>query len=82
MNTYMSMTIKAAIGYLEAFEQAMKVAAMKDDAVTSKQEEKVLKKLNKITDKYIDELKTSLIDRDTFLADNTSACSKWLSAVQ
>ncbi|MBQ3269669.1 MAG: hypothetical protein IJH09_07090 [Clostridia bacterium] len=60
MNTYMSMTIKAAIGYLEAFEQAMKVAAMKDDAVTSKQEEKVLKKLNKITDKYIDELENLL----------------------
>ena len=60
MNTYMSMTIKAAIGYLEAFEQAMKVAAMKDDAVTDKQEEKVLKKLNKITDKYIDELENLL----------------------
>ena len=56
----MSMTIKAAIGYLEAFEQAMKVAAMKDDAVTSKREEKVLKKLNKITDKYIDELENLL----------------------
>ena len=60
MNTYTSMTIKAAIGYLEAFEQAMKVAAMKDDAVMSKQEEKVLKKLNKITNKYIDELENLL----------------------
>ena len=38
----------------------LKVAAMKDDAVTSKQEEKVLKKLNKITDKYIDELENLL----------------------
>ena len=61
MNTYMEMNVKAAIGYLRAFEQSMKAASLRDDGVTSKHEEKELKKLNKLTDKYIDELE-SLLD--------------------
>ena len=60
MNTYMNLTAKAAIGYLKAFEQSMKVSAMKDDGLISKQEDKELKKLNKLTEKYIDQLEQFL----------------------
>ena len=56
----MEMTIKSAIGYLKAFEQSMKAASLRDDGFTSKQEEKDLKKLNKLTDKYIEELESML----------------------
>ena len=56
MNTYMDSSIKAAIGYLKAFEQGMRLAAMKDDGQISKEEAKILKRLEKATNKYIDEL--------------------------
>lgn len=56
MNAYMENSIKACIGYLKSFEQGMKVAAMRDDGLISKDEAKLLKRLNKLTDKYIDEL--------------------------
>ena len=52
----MDTSIKACIGYLRAFEQSMKMAAMKDDARISKGEEKMLKRLNKATERYIREL--------------------------
>ena len=61
MNVYMDNSIEAAIGYLKAFEQTMKLASMKDDGQVSKDEAKLLKRLNKATDKYIDELE-SLLD--------------------
>ena len=60
-NVYMETTIKAAIGYLEAFKQSMKVATLKNDGRIDKKEEKLLKKLNRITDRYIDDLE-NLID--------------------
>ena len=56
MNTYMQTSIKACIGYLKSFEQGMKVAAMRDDGLVSKDEAKLLKRLSKATDRYIDEL--------------------------
>ena len=60
MNSYMQMTVKAAIGYLQAFEQNMKAASLQDDGMTSKQEEKELKKINKLTEKYIEDLERLL----------------------
>ncbi|MBQ8111519.1 MAG: hypothetical protein IJ124_15330 [Clostridia bacterium] len=60
-NTYMNTSLKACIGYLRAFEQSMKLAAMKDDGQVDKVEEKQLKQLNKATDKYIRELE-GLVD--------------------
>ena len=60
MNSYMDATVKAAIGYLQAFKQSMKMAAMKNDGDIDRQEEKILKKLNKITDRYIDDLENLL----------------------
>lgn len=56
MNSYMNTSIKAAIGYLRAFEQGMKLAAAKDDGQISKDESKLLKRLNKATERYISEL--------------------------
>lgn len=60
MNQHMNLTVKAAIVYLKAFEQSMRVSAMKDDGAVDKQEEKDLKRLKKLTDKYIDELEGML----------------------
>ena len=62
MNTYMDTSIKACIGYLRAFEQTMKLSATKDDGQVSKDEAKLLKRLNKLTDKYITELEYLLDD--------------------
>ena len=62
MNTYMDTSIKACIGYLRAFEQTMKLSATKDDVQVSKDEAKLLKRLNKLTDKYITELEYLLDD--------------------
>lgn len=56
MNAQMNLTVKAAIVYLKAFEQSMRVSAMKDDGLVDREEEKALKKLGKLTDKYIKEL--------------------------
>lgn len=56
MNTYIDANIKACIGYLQAFQQSVKMAAMKDDGKIDRNEEKVLKRLNKATEKYIREL--------------------------
>ncbi len=61
MNTYMEMSIKACIGYLDSFTQAIRMAALKDDGTVSKDEEKMLKRLNKATDRYKRELE-DLID--------------------
>jgi len=62
MNTYMEMSIKACVGYLDSFVQGMKVAALKDDGIVSREEEKILKKLNKATEKYKRELETLIDD--------------------
>ena len=56
MNAYMQMSIKACIGYLDSFKQGIKVAAMKDDGAISRDEEKLVKRLNKATEKYQREL--------------------------
>jgi len=62
MNTYMEMSIKACVGYLDSFVQGMKVAALKDDGIVSREEEKILKKLNKAKEKYKRELETLIDD--------------------
>lgn len=62
MNSYMEMSIKACIGYLDSFVQGMRVAALKDDSIVSRDEEKILKKLNKTTEKYKRELDSLLDD--------------------
>ncbi len=60
MNTYIQMSIKTCIGYLDSFKQGMRMAAMKDDGAISREEEKLLKRLNKATEKYQRELSDML----------------------
>ena len=60
MNNYLETSIRSAIGYLGTFEQAVKMAALKDDGEVTKDEEKLIKKLAKATQKYRDELESLL----------------------
>ena len=56
MNTYMEAYINSTITYLESFKQSMRVAAMKIDGRIDSDEQKIINKADKITDKYIAEL--------------------------
>ncbi len=60
MNTFMNTNIKATCGYLKAFEQSLKMSAMRDDGQLDRQEEKLLKKVNSLTEKYIRSLENLL----------------------
>ncbi len=62
MNTFMNTNIKATCGYLKAFVQSLRMSAMRDDGQMDKQEEKLLKKVNALTDKYIRNLEDLLDD--------------------
>lgn len=62
MNTYMQMSIRACIGYLDSFKQTMRLAALKDDGIITRDEEKILKRLNKATDRYERELSELIED--------------------
>lgn len=56
MNDYMESYIQGAITYLKAFEQSLRLAALKNDGRIDKAEQKVIDKANKLTDKYIHDL--------------------------
>lgn len=56
MNDYMDSYITGAIIYLKSFKQSLRMAALKKDGYIDKDEQKVLDKANKATDKYIKEL--------------------------
>lgn len=56
MNDYMDSYITGAITYLKTFKQSLRMAALKNDGYIDKDEQKVLDKANKATDKYIKEL--------------------------
>lgn len=56
MNDYMDSYITGAITYLKTFKQSLHMAALKKDGYIDKDEQKVLDKANKATDKYIKEL--------------------------
>ena len=56
MNTYMESYINSTITYLKSFKQSMRVAAMKIDGRIDSDEQKIINKADKITDKYIAEL--------------------------
>ncbi len=57
MNEYMKRHLDSAVGYLRVFQDSMRLAAMKDDGLTDKREQKLLKRLNRATEKYIARLK-------------------------
>ncbi|MBR0137718.1 MAG: hypothetical protein IJM15_04850 [Erysipelotrichaceae bacterium] len=56
-NKYIQNSVNAMILYAEQFKSHCKLASIQDDGTTDKKEEKLLKKINKITDEYIKELK-------------------------
>ena len=62
MNTFMNTNIKATCGYLKAFEQSLKMSALRDDEQLDRQEEKILKKVYSLTEKYIKSLESLLND--------------------
>ena len=53
MNDYMDSYITGAITYLKTFKQSLRMAAQKNDGRIDKQEQKIIDKANKLTDKYI-----------------------------
>ena len=56
MNTYMEAYINSTITYLNTFKQSLRVAAMKIDGRIDNEEQKIIDKADKATDKYIKEL--------------------------
>lgn len=56
MNSYIATQCKNMIASVGVFKQACQMAAMKDDGAVSKEEQKLLNKINKLSDKYIKEL--------------------------
>ncbi len=56
MNTFMTIQINNMITSLRLFEDALKLAALKDDGVLSKSEEKQLKAVYKATEVFKKEL--------------------------
>lgn len=56
MNTHIKLEITNAILVSQNFKTACRVDATKDDGKISKDEARILKKLEKCTDKYIKEL--------------------------
>lgn len=53
MNDYMESYINNTITYLKTFEQSLRMAAQKNDGRIDKQEQKIIDKANKLTEKYI-----------------------------
>ena len=47
MNSYIKMQLNTMIQYLDGFEQACQIAAMKDDGQIDRKEQKRLKKIKK-----------------------------------
>lgn len=62
MNDYMESYINGTITYLKTFQSSLRMAAMKNDGRIDKQEQKVIDKANKLTDKYIRELEYLIDD--------------------
>lgn len=56
MNTFMSLQINNMLTNLQLFEEAVKMAALKDDKVISKKEEKQIQKIKKVTAHFRKEL--------------------------
>lgn len=56
MNDYMDSYITGAITYLKTLKQSLRIAALKKNGYIDKDEQKVLDKANRATDKYIKEL--------------------------
>ncbi|MBO4218975.1 MAG: hypothetical protein IKX74_00850 [Erysipelotrichaceae bacterium] len=56
MNTYIKMQLNNMISYLNGFEQACEMAAMKDDGVIDRSEERQLERIRKASAEFRREL--------------------------
>ena len=56
MNTYIKMQLNTMIQYLDSFEQACQIAAVKDDGEIDPKEQKQLKKIKKAVARFKSEL--------------------------
>lgn len=56
-NTYLETQIINQINMVESFKQSCKLASLKDDGVISKDEQKILDKIQKESDLYIKNLR-------------------------
>lgn len=56
-NKFLENAVQAMILYAEGFKTNCKLATLQDDNTTSKQEAKLLKKINSATDDFINSLK-------------------------
>ena len=52
MNTHIVTQINQMLLSIHVFEDSLTLAAQKDDGVISKEEEKIIKKIKKASDKY------------------------------
>lgn len=52
MNSYIKMQLNTMIQYLDSFEQACKIAAIKDDGTVDKAEKKQLDKIMAAVDRF------------------------------
>ena len=59
-NNYLEMQIVNQIQLAENFKNTCKIATTKDDGITSKEEQKILNKINRETDAFIKGLRKIL----------------------
>ena len=57
MNGHMKQQLDSAVGYLKAFQDAMRLAAMKDDGLIDVREKKTLRRLERATRRYLARLR-------------------------
>ena len=56
MNNHMVTQINQILLSIQVFEESLKIAAQKDDGIISKEESKVIKKIEKASTKYKNKL--------------------------
>ncbi|MBQ1521135.1 MAG: hypothetical protein IIZ74_00030 [Erysipelotrichaceae bacterium] len=56
MNSYIKMQLNTMIQYVDSFQQACELAAIKDDGIVDRKEEKQLKKIRKAVARFRKEL--------------------------
>ena len=56
MNRYIKSQITTMISSLNLFVKSLEISALQDDGIISKEEDKIIRKLKKVTEKYKEEL--------------------------
>ncbi len=62
MNTFIQIQLKYMVSSVEAFMQSCKLAATKDDGIVSKEEQRILRKINRASNRYNKQLNRILKD--------------------